>query len=202
MNKKNLIVLLVSVLILCAGVIIYLLDTKPSQQKDAKFQTTLDIGGVFTLTNQNDEIVSSDIYKDKYKLVYFGFTSCPAICPTELQKISTAITQLGEEGKLIQPIFISVDPERDTPKVLKEYVGLFPHNLAGFTGSLADIEKVKKQYRIYAAKVQDPSASDYTVDHSSYIYFLGRDSKMIELFNTHDTAQDIVTRVKPLLKDQ
>lgn len=202
MSKKNLIVLLVSVLILCAGIIIYLVDTKPSQQKDTKFQTTLDIGGVFTLTNQNGEIVSSDIYKDKYKLVYFGFTHCPAICPTELQKISTAITQLGEAGKGIQPIFISVDPERDTPAVLKEYVTLFPHNLVGFTGSIDHIEKVKKQYRIYAAKIQDPSASDYTLDHSSYIYFLDRDSKMIELFNTHDTAENIVDRIKPLLEKQ
>ena len=201
MSKKNIIILLLSILFLCLGVIVYLL-AMPAEKQSSSFQTTLDIGGVFTLTNQNNERVSSDIYKDKYKIIYFGFTFCPAICPTELQKISTALDLLGDKASNIQPIFISVDPERDTPAVLKSYVSNFPHNLTGFTGSTNDIEKVKKQFRIYAARVQDKSSNEYTVDHSSYIYLLDKDSKMVDLYNHDDTSEVIANRIKKILASQ
>lgn len=183
--------------LLCGGLasIAYLLTHKP--QEKAAFQTSLNIGGNFTLTNQDGQEVSSAIYKDKYKLVYFGFTHCPAICPTELQRIAQALTLLPEEiADQFQPIFISVDPERDTPAVLKEYMPLFGDNFVGFTGSVDEIEAVKKQFRIYASKVQLEGATDYTVDHSSYIYMLDKDGKVVNLFDTHDTIQQIVSAIE------
>ena len=135
--------------------------------------------------------VTQKDFEDEYRLIYFGFTYCPAICPTELQKISTVLKQLGNKADQIQPIFISVDPERDTVEVMKNYVELFHPRLIGLTGTIKQVEQAKKSYKIYAAKVQDETMTEYTVDHSSLIYFMNPNNAMVRAFKTDDTAQDI-----------
>lgn len=152
-----------------------------------------DIGGPFTLQDQNGETVTDKDYTGQYKLLYFGFTFCPSICPTELQKIFAAYTELSpEQQEQVTPIFISVDPERDTVPVMKDYVELFHPDLVGLTGSVEQIEAVKQEYRIYAAKVKDDSMSDYTVDHSSYIYLMDPNDQLIDIFKIDNTAADIL----------
>ena len=198
MSKVTLVAVLSAILVMCLASVAYLLAMKTEGGAGTTaVQTSLDVGGTFTLTSQDGQKVSSDIYNDKYKLVYFGFTHCPAICPTELQKIAAALSLLPEDITAnIQPMFISVDPERDTPAVLKDYLPLFGDNFVGFTGSVDEIEKVKKQFRIYASKVQEEGATSYTVDHSSYIYFLDKEGKMIDLFNSEDTAQNVADGIR------
>lgn len=198
MSKVTLVAILSAILVMCLASVAYLLNLKTEDATgNAAVQTKLDIGGTFTLINQDGQKVSSDIYNDKYKLVYFGFTHCPAICPTELQKIAAALSLLPKETvSKIQPMFISVDPERDTPAVLKDYLPLFGDNFVGFTGSPDDIESVKKQFRIYSAKIQEDGATSYTVDHSSYIYLLDKEGKMMDLFNSNDTAQDVADGIR------
>lgn len=158
------------------------------------------IGGAFTLIDQNGKTVTDKDFADKYKLIYFGFTSCPAICPTELQKISEAYKALPPEvQQKIQPIFITVDPERDTPEVLKNYVDLFMPELMGLTGTVEQIDAVKKSYKIYATKV--PEGDTYTMDHSSFVYLMGIDGQVLSLFKAADKADFIKGRILETVKN-
>ena len=154
-----------------------------------------DIGGDFTLLNENGETITQAAYDGQYKLIYFGFTFCPAICPTELQKITSALKKMEDShpelAAKIQPLFISIDPERDTPDVMREYVSLFHPRLDGLTGSSEQIAQVKKDYRIYAQKVQDENMSDYTMDHSSFIYLMAPDNRLINIYKIEDSAEYI-----------
>lgn len=156
-------------------------------------------GGAFELTNHLGEIVTDKDFSNQYRLIYFGFTYCPAICPTELQKITMALNELGVKGEKIKPIFITVDPERDTVEVMKEYVSLFHPNLVGLTGTPKQIEKAKNAYKVYAAKVKDDTMQEYTMDHSSFIYFMGPDDTLYYIFKIDDTAEDMVERIKKYL---
>jgi len=157
-------------------------------------------GGDFTLTNHLNQIVTQDDFSNQYRLIYFGFTYCPAICPTELQRISTILKELGSAGEDIQPIFITIDPERDTVETMKNYVGLFHPRLIGLTGTVEQIETVKKAYKIYAAKAQDETMNDYTMDHSSFIYFMGPDNSLIRIFKTQDSIEDMLRVIKKYKK--
>ncbi len=154
------------------------------------------IGGPFTLTDQNGNVVTEKSYSGQYKLVYFGFTMCPMICPTGLQKIAKTLDQLGSAGEKIQPILISVDPERDRPDVLKQYVQQFHPRLVGLTGPKADIESVEKSYRVFASKVEDSNMSDYTMDHSSFTYLMSPDDKLIALYRDGDTVETMAVDIK------
>jgi protein SCO1/2 len=162
------------------------------------------IGGGFSLTDQDGKPRTEKDYAGHYKLIYFGYTFCPSICPTELQKMSAAYTRLpvDQQGK-IKLLFISVDPDRDTPDILKNYTDLFHKGLIGFTGTQKQIDAVKRSYQVYSAKVIDPETpdpnDDYAVDHSSYIYFTGPDDKLLAMFKGADTAGDISGRVQKIL---
>ena len=157
-------------------------------------------GGPYNLTNHLGERVTEKDLDGQYKLIYFGFTYCPAICPTELAKMTEALDILGDEGEQIQPVFITIDPERDTVDVMKDYVSLFHPRLVGYTGTPEEIERVKKAYKVYSAKVNDPNMSEYTVDHSSYIYFIGPNEELYSLFRTDDTAQDMASTIHQWLE--
>ncbi len=172
----------------------------------------LEIGGPFSLINQDGQAVTEKTYEGQYKLIYFGFTYCPAICPTELQKVSRVINALEknkpEMAQQVQPLFISVDPQRDTADVMKQYVSLFHPKLIGLTGTQPQIDFVTKSYRIFAKKVSDPDAQeytqdythDYTGDHSSYLYLMGPENTLVSIYRMDDTAdevyKDIVARLE------
>lgn len=157
------------------------------------------VGGPFTLVNQDGVTMTEKDFAGKYKLIYFGFTYCPAICPTELQKITHVLEDLQEEGDKIQPLFISVDPERDTPVVIKDYLSLFDKRFVGLTGTVEQIEKLKKDYRIYANKVQDEKNNDYTIDHSSFIYLMSPDDNLISIYRMADTSDYIADDIRQKL---
>lgn len=155
------------------------------------------IGGAFTLIDQDGKTVTDQDFAGKYLMIYFGFASCPAICPTDLQKMTEAYDSLPKAWQQrIQPIFITIDPERDTPAILKNYVGLFMPQLAGLTGTVEQIEAVKKAYKVYGAKV--PEGDSYTMDHSAFIYFMGPGGKPMAMFKHSDTAATIAKTI-PLL---
>lgn len=150
------------------------------------------IGGTFELINQEGEIVTNQSYAGQYKLIYFGFTFCPAICPTELQKMSAALAGLpSNQAEKIQPIFITIDPERDTVDVMKDYVRLFDENLVGLTGSLDQIQDAADAFRVYFAKVEDPQYAEYTMDHSSYIYLMSPEDELLNIYKISDDVQSI-----------
>lgn len=161
------------------------------------------LGGPFELIDHNGDSVTQANYDGQYKLIYFGFTYCPAICPTELQKITQVLNNLDEQMAVqIQPLFISVDPERDTPDVMREYVSLFHPRFIGLTGSPEQIEAVKQDYKIFATKVQDENMSDYTVDHSSFIYLMSPDNKPLSIYRIKDDAAFIEADIRKIIEAQ
>lgn len=149
------------------------------------------IGGPFSLVNHEGKRVSDKDFRGKKMLIYFGFTHCPDICPGSLQVISSALDKLGPAADTITPIFITVDPERDTPKLLRAYVASFHPRLVGLTGEKENVDNVvKKTFRVYAKKVEDPDQpGNYTMDHASLIYLMDENGKFVHYF-PHPTSAD------------
>src|SRR6476646_931271 len=138
------------------------------------------IGGPFTLTDQTGKTVTDQDFRGRYMLVFFGYTHCPDICPAELQVMAAALDQLGDKAKKVVPIFITLDPERDTPEAVGAYVKNFSSNIVGLTGSMAAISATAKAYRVSFSKFQDKSGGDnYTIDHSALAYLMGTDGEYI-----------------------
>lgn len=140
------------------------------------------IGGPFALTDHNGKRVTDKDFGGKHKLVFFGYTYCPDICPAELQVMSAAMDNLGDKAKDVTPVFITVDPERDTVEQMKSYVENFHPSLVGLTGSPEEIRKAAKAYRVYYKKTHSESASDYLVDHSSIVYLMSPDGEYLAHF--------------------
>lgn len=162
-----------------------------------------DLGGPFALIDQDGNPVSEADLLGKPHMVYFGFTFCPDVCPTALQKMGAAQDLLGTEGDEIGYVLISIDPERDTPELLKQYVaaGVFPKGLRGYTGSVEQVEVAKKAYKVYATKAKlEDSEGDYTVDHSDIIYLMDAKGEFTDYFFNRSTPKDMEVRVRLLLR--
>lgn len=153
-------------------------------------------GNLDLITEDGNPFTEDDFNEGQYRLIYFGFTYCPAICPTELQRMSTVLNNLGDKASKIDPYFITVDPERDTVDVMQKYTEMFHPRLLGLTGNQKQIDQAKKSYKIYAAKVQDETMSDYTMDHSSYIYFISPDNDLLRIFKVDDSIGDMTKIIK------
>lgn len=138
------------------------------------------IGGPFELVGKEGKTVTDEDFRGRYTLVFFGFTHCPDICPAELQVMSAALEDLGDDADKVVPIFISLDPERDTPEAVTAYVESFGPDFVGLTGSRQQIEKAAKAYRVTYKKFQDESMGDnYSIDHSALVYLMGPDGEFV-----------------------
>jgi protein SCO1/2 len=141
------------------------------------------IGGPFELVGKDGKTVTDKDFRGRYMLVFFGFTHCPDICPAELQVMSAALDDLGDKADQVVPVFITVDPERDTPELVTAYVENFGPNFVGLTGSLEAVDKAAKAYRVTYQKFQEEGAGDnYSVDHSALVYLMGPDGKFVTHF--------------------
>ncbi|HEU0069716.1 MAG TPA: SCO family protein [Alphaproteobacteria bacterium] len=141
-----------------------------------------ELGGPFQLVDQDGKTVTDASFAGKFMLIYFGFTFCPDVCPTELQAMATAIDDLGSPGDMVQPILISVDPARDTPAQLKSYVASFHPRLVGLSGSDEQVAAAAKAYRVYYAKGPVDADGNYVMDHTSFVYLMGPDGKLRSVF--------------------
>jgi cytochrome oxidase Cu insertion factor (SCO1/SenC/PrrC family) len=147
------------------------------------------VGGPFTLKDQTGRKVTDKDFLGKYMLVFFGYTYCPDICPTELQVMSAALDSLGPKADVIQPVFITIDPQRDTPEVLKQYVGNFHPRLVGLTGSPEEIASVAKTYRVFFNRVENSASDNYLMDHSTIMYLMDPQGRFLKHFSyTTDAA--------------
>lgn len=159
------------------------------------------VGGPFSLVDQDGRRVTEKDFRGRYMLVFFGYTYCPDVCPTELQVMTAALDQLGAEADRIQPVFVSVDPARDTPEVLKAYVGNFGPRLVGLTGTPEEVAAIAKAYRVYYAKAGGSSSStDYLMDHSSIIYLMGPDGRFVKHMPYTTDAAKLATELKETLR--
>jgi protein SCO1/2 len=158
------------------------------------------IGGPFTLTDQDGRQVSNSNFDGKYRLIYFGFTYCPDVCPVDLQNIGKAMRQIEKSdpktAERVQPIFITVDPERDTPEVMKQYVSAFHPRLVGLTGTPAQIADVAKRYGNYFQKEDRPASSEYLVNHSRMALLFGPKGEPIAILPHEEGAEVIAEQLK------
>ncbi|HEV7259178.1 MAG TPA: SCO family protein [Bosea sp. (in: a-proteobacteria)] len=153
------------------------------------------VGGPFSLTDHSGQARSDADFRGKLLLVYFGFTYCPDICPTDLVEISRTIDQLGPAGEIIQPLFVTLDPERDTSAQLAEYVPLFHSRLIGLTGSAEAVRAAADAYKVFYRKVEI-GGGDYTVDHSAYVYLLDTEGRYLGFFPPNTPAERMLTIIR------
>jgi cytochrome oxidase Cu insertion factor (SCO1/SenC/PrrC family) len=137
------------------------------------------VGGPFSLVDQNGAARHDTDFHGKVMLVYFGYTYCPDACPTTLQALSQTLDLMGNDAGKVQPVFISVDPARDTPDQLKAYAANFHPGILYLTGKDDELKKAESEYQIYVAKVPQQGSDDYLIDHSSIIYIMGRDGRYL-----------------------
>lgn len=154
------------------------------------------IGGPFTLTAHDGRIVSDQDFAGKYRLVFFGFTFCPDICPTELQTIAQTMDLLGPESAQVQPLFVTIDPARDTAPVLADYVALFHPSILGLTGTDEQIAAVAKAYRVYYARSAGSAGAEYTMDHSTFAYLMAPDGSFITVFARGTNAEQMADAIR------
>ena len=159
------------------------------------------VGGPFELTDQTGRRRTDADFRGKLVVLYFGYTYCPDVCPTELQSISLALDKLGAPAEAVQPLFITVDPERDTPARLAGFVSSFHPRLIGLTGSLAEIRKTAVAYRTFFVKNSAAAPGDYSVDHTGFIYLAGKDGRYLGFLppglSPDEIAEAIRARLTP-----
>jgi len=158
------------------------------------------LGGSFTLQSTTGKVSLED-FKGKIVVLYFGYTACPDICPTSLAILTSAFNSLDEKDQQqIQPILISLDPERDTAEKLKDYVAYFIPKMIGLTGSLDEVKRIAKNYKVSFRKTDTDSAMGYVVDHSSIYFIIGRDGNLFTHLMHNSGPKDIAEKIKLALK--
>ena len=179
--------------LLCGGLAAAAEQPSAAQMMDDLMYGRGRVGGPFTLTDQTGKQRSDTDFRGKLMIVYFGYTYCPDVCPTDLMAITQALDALGPAAEDVQPVFITIDPERDT-KLLAGYVSAFHRSLVGLTGSPDEIRKVANSYKAFYVKVQDERSRDYSIDHAGVIYLIGRNGEYLG-FMPPQTNPDRLTEV-------
>ena len=159
-----------------------------------------DFGGPFTLTDQNGSKVSDTAFRGKLMLVYFGYTSCKDICPVDVQNMATAVDQLGQRGDEVAPIFITLDPDRDTPARLKAFLEPVQPRFVGLTGTVDEIDAVAALYRVEFERMEDASPEDYIVGHPGLIYVMGCSGEFLTLIPPLTDGETMAEEIVKLMK--
>lgn len=187
-------------LVVAAGIVWY------QVQHDERGQTAAvppvsgaEVGGPFTLVDQTGQTVTDRDFRGRFMLVYFGYTFCPDICPTELMTMAQAIDLLGDAGQQVVPIFITIDPERDTVEAMAGYVALFHPRLVGLTGTPDQIAEAAAPYRVYYARAESEDATYYLMDHSSFVYLMDPEGQNVMLFGRGTSPEAMAEAIRERL---
>jgi protein SCO1/2 len=165
-------------LVVFLGVILFIVERSP----DKGLSST--IGGPFSLVDQDGKPITDADFKGKPFLVFFGYTHCPDVCPTTLFEVSEVFRALGKDADKTAGLFVTVDPERDTPKVMKDYLSSFDPHLRGATGSAQQVAAAEKGYRVYAKKIPGKDGGDdYSMDHTALVYLMNKQGEFVAPFN-------------------
>ena len=154
------------------------------------------IGGPFTLTDHTGREVTDESFRGKYLLVFFGFTACPDVCPAGLLTAAQVMEQLGPSSSKVQPLFITVDPERDRPEQMAQYVAQFDSRLVGLTGTPEQIRDVAARYRVYYAKQKPKDDDFYLVDHTAFFYLMDPNGKSVGVFRHSTKPEDVAAAIR------
>jgi cytochrome oxidase Cu insertion factor (SCO1/SenC/PrrC family) len=199
MSKKSLIIWIV----LFAGAALWLafyLSHKIEESFKTEETGNALIGGQFSLKDTKGNSVASQKFLGRYMLVYFGYSFCPDICPTGLENMTEAMNILGDDGKKVQAIFITVDPKRDTEAQLAVFMESFHPSFIALTGSESAVKRAMQAYRVYASPVEDKGSSEYLVDHSSIVYLMGPDGKFVTHFTHQTPGSEMAFKIREILK--
>ncbi len=196
-----------SALLIAASAIDVAFAQAPDPATAARFMDDLmwhreSVGGAFELIDQTGTKRTDADFRGKLLLVYFGYTYCPDVCPTDLLQIGLAIDKLGTAGEEVQPLFISVDPEHDTTSVLAQYVPMFHPRLVGLTGTSEQIRAVADAYKAYYAKYSPAEGGAYSIDHSGFVYLMGRSGEYLGFFPPGTSADRIVEIIRQHLAER
>jgi cytochrome oxidase Cu insertion factor (SCO1/SenC/PrrC family) len=200
MRRPYLFVATALVTALVGGSLAWWLTTPPPRPAVTASGEAL-IGGPFALIDQNGREVSDRDFAGRFTLVFFGFTYCPDMCPLSLMTMSAAMDELApEEAERVVPIFVTLDPERDTVELIADYAALFHPRLVALTGERAAIDDAARAYRVYHARAEMDSGEDYLIDHSAFTYLMGPDGRYRTHF-THDVTPDaLAERIRAELR--
>ena len=194
---RNVIMAVLAVFVLAGAMLGLARWLTPAPPQEAAQSDTVSIGGPFTLVDQNGQEVTDEKFRGRLMLVYFGYTYCPDVCPLGLTTIAEATDPLpAEDRDQVVPLFITVDPERDTVAVMKDYVGAFSDRLVGLTGSAAQVEAAVRAYRVYARKGESDADGTYLVDHSTFTYLMDRDGRYLAHFGHSATPEEMAKRLE------
>ena len=205
MSKSKLILVLLVILAGLSAIVLLFYGPKShnSTARTATQNTKALIGGPFSLVDHHGKNVTQEDFRGKYMLIYFGYTYCPDICPMELQIMSDALDQVpGPVLKDITPVFITVDPDRDTVEILAQYVPAFHEKMVGLTGTMDQVKAVKKTWRVYAAKEKIEEGDDpdsYLVSHTSYIYLMDRSGEYVTHFKSQTDPEMMAQRLEEIV---
>ena len=194
-------------LMIAAGTVLIMLMNLPAFRSPPKPAVTVTgqaaIGGPFTLEDTKGNVITEKVLDGHYTLIYFGYTFCPDICPLALQYVTQSIQMAGPVADEVLPLFITIDPERDTKDVIASYLGHFHPRMIGLTGTPEQIRAAESAYRVYASKSPGSEGkTDYMMDHTGYIYLMNREGHYVAHFPKDATAQDIAARLRRELNPQ
>jgi cytochrome oxidase Cu insertion factor (SCO1/SenC/PrrC family) len=159
--------------------------------------TAVSVGGPFEMLDHRGRVVTEQVLLSRYTLIYFGYTSCPDVCPTELNTMAQAIDTLPpKQAARVQPMFVTVDPERDTVAVLGAYVAAFHPRMIGLTGIAEQVAAIKKAYRVYSRSLEKDDDGSYLVDHSTFIFLIGPDGRFLELLRPQLSIEEMADRLR------
>jgi protein SCO1/2 len=159
------------------------------------------VGGPFALLDPAGRRVTLAEFRGKLVLLYFGFASCPDVCPTDLALIAQALEQLGAAADEVQPVFITLDPQRDSPAVLRDYASAFHPRFIALTGSESEIRRVATDYKVFFEKVDLPGTNTYSIDHTAYTFLLDRNGEFVILFPPGTPADRMLFMLREQLSD-
>ena len=198
MRARLILIILIAFTIGALGAVLLRSGGQPVGQSGGKAL----IGGPFTLTDQNGRTVTEKDFRGKYTLVSFGYTFCPDICPTELGVMTEALNKLGAKGEAITPVFITIDPKRDTVEQVKNYVGSFHPRFVGLTGTEEQIRQAASAYRVYYAQADggDAKTDAYLMDHSTFIYLMSPEGEYVSHFGYGISADDLAARIEKAIQ--
>lgn len=193
-TRRALIAVLLAALVLC-GILLFKLYERYAGEDSG----SADIGGPFELVNQDGKTVTEADFKGRLLLIYFGYTYCPDACPTALGVMAAALGKLDVAGERVTPILISIDPARDTPEALKDYVAAFHPRLVGLTGSEEQVAKAAKAYRAFYQKQPGATGEGYLMDHSTLIYLMDAEGKFLTYFGPQATPDEVAEAIRRYL---
>ncbi|MES0809492.1 SCO family protein [Roseibium sp. SCPC15] len=189
----------VAALAVVSGMLVYQ-QTAGNKNSGALIEPLAAIGGPFELVNGNGETVTDKTFAGKPTLLFFGFTFCPDVCPTTLSELQGWMELLGDDAGKLNYAFVSVDPERDTPEVMRDYVGAFDDRITPLTGSREQVDAMVKAYRVYAKKVPLDDG-DYTMDHSAAVYLMNADNKFVGTIAYGEDEENAMKKLRRLIEN-